>query len=321
MALQRGLQKFYSSCNKFTDFTLVSSNGDEVKCHKIILASRSEFFLDMFTHIDEESSDERLVIEDASSKDLQAMVDFMYTDQVSKENGTIGLWTLADKFLMEDLKLKCLEFIIDTIDLNNANAILNVFDVSHSRHLLTGEMSWSFSTHIKFDNENCIEKFLIGHFHDLPVLKINALYFIKDNWNEIESSDQFRQMKEVYPEDIGIIEQFVGPNILENPVTIPFKITLSLEKKLGFGFQFYPGWKYPAISKLLVNSSSSDHGGMKEGNLILRIGNISFQYLEQSEYEELLSQDLPRMLNETEYVSFEIGALDKRTIQNQYWGS
>ena len=79
------------------------------------MASRSEFFLEMFEHVDEDSCDKRLVIEDASSKDLQAMVDFMYTDQVTKENGTIGLWTLADKFLVEDLKLKCLEFIIDSI--------------------------------------------------------------------------------------------------------------------------------------------------------------------------------------------------------------
>ena len=89
MGLQKGLQKFYSRNNKFTDFTLVSMSGDEIQCHKIILASRSDFFLDMFDHIDEDSSNKHLVIEDASTKDLKAMVDFMYTEHVTKENGTV----------------------------------------------------------------------------------------------------------------------------------------------------------------------------------------------------------------------------------------
>ena len=226
MDLLKGLKKFYSRNNKFTDFTLVSMSGDEIQCHKIILASRSDFFLDMFDHIVEDSTNKHLVIEDASTKDLKAMVDFMYTEHVTKENGTISLWTLADKFLVEDLKLKCLEFIIDTINLKNANEIINIFDASRSRKLLTGEKSWSFSIHFKLNIENCIEKFLIGHFHDLAVLKINALHFIKDNWNEIQNSYRFYCLKKVFPEVIDIIEQFIGINDLEDPVTIPFKITL-----------------------------------------------------------------------------------------------
>ena len=314
MALQKGLQKFYSRYNKFTDFTLVSSNGDEIQCHKIILASRSEFFLDMFEHVDENSSDKQLVIEDASIKDLQVMVDFMYTNQVTKENGTIALLTLADKFLIEDLKLKCLEFIIDTIDLKNADDIVNAFDVSHSKHLLTGEMSWGFSTCIKFSIENVIEKFLIGHFQDLAVLKINALYFIQDNWNEIKRSDQFQKLKKVYPEAIFIIYQFTGPNFLENPVTIPCKITLKRQaERLGFGMNFRPGWKYPIIHSFIENTSLPNHGGVKKGNLILRIGNKSLEYLEIEEFRNVI-QEL--MQNQAEYITFEFGALDKRTIQN-----
>ena len=316
MALQKGLQKFYSRYNKFTDFSLVSSNGDEIQCHKIILASRSEFFLDMFDHVVEDSSDKRLVIEDASTKDLQAMVDFMYTDHVTKENRTIGLWTLADKFLMEDLKLKCLEFIIDTIDLKNADAIFNLFLASHSRHLLTGEMSWSFSTHIKFNIENVIEKFLIGHFYDLAILKINALYFIQDNWNEIKRSDQFQKMKKVYPEAIFIIYKFTGPNFYENPVTIPFKITLKRqEDRFGFGMHFRPGWKYPVINDFIENSPLPNHGGVKKGNLVLRIGNKSLQYLEYEEYRNV-TRELNQ--NQDQYVTFKFGALDKTTIQNVF---
>ena len=293
-------------------------SGDEIQCHKIILASRSDFFLDMFDHIDEDSNNKHLVIEDASTKDLKAMIDFMYTDHVTKENGSISLWTLADKFLVEDLKLKCLEFIIDSIDLINANEIIDFFDASRSRHLLTGEMSWNFSIHVKLTVENCIEKFLIGHFHDLAVLKINALYFIQDNWKEIRRSDRFQQMKKVYPEAMDVIEQFTGINDLEDPVTIPFKITLPKgSKPIGFKISFNGGWKYPMITDLLGYYPIANHGRVREGSLILSIGNTSLQYLEIWQIIATFD-DLKK--NEAEFVTFEIGALDKTTIRKDQQG-
>ena len=71
----------------------------------------------------------------------------------------------------------------------------------------------------------------------MAVLKINALYLIKDDWNKIQRSDQFQQMKKAYPEAIGIIDQFTGPNFLENPVIIPYKITLKRQAETWISYR------------------------------------------------------------------------------------
>ena len=76
MALQKTLQKFYSECNKFTDFILLSSNGDRFPCHKVILASRCEFFYDMFKTVDENSTNEPFDMKDVNKEDLQAFIDY-----------------------------------------------------------------------------------------------------------------------------------------------------------------------------------------------------------------------------------------------------
>ena len=77
-------------------------------------------------------------------------------------------------------------------------------------------------------------------------------------------------MKKAYPEAIGIIDQFTGPNFLENPVIIPYKITLKRQAKLlGFRMELDLGWKYPLITDLIENAPLSNHA--KKGNLILKI--------------------------------------------------
>ena len=71
MALQNSLLKYYSEGNKFSDFILVSSNGDQIPCHKVILALRCEFFNEMFKTVDETSTNEPFAIKDANTNDLQ----------------------------------------------------------------------------------------------------------------------------------------------------------------------------------------------------------------------------------------------------------
>ena len=194
MALQKTILEFYSEGNKFTDFILVSSNGDQIPCHKVILALRCELFNEMFKTVDENSTNEPFAMKDANTKDLQAFVDYIYTDQVREDAATNRLLTLADKFLLDELKMKCLGTMIDTITLDNASGILDVFNDFNCRDLLTGEMSWKFQNYIKFSIENCLEIFLIAYKYDLAVLKINALYFIKDNWNKIKDSENSRKL-------------------------------------------------------------------------------------------------------------------------------
>ena len=84
--LQPGLQEIYSDCYKFTDFQLVSSSGDKIPCHRIILAARCRFFFEMFKNVSENSTNEPLKVQSANTKDLQAFVDYIYTNKVTEWN-------------------------------------------------------------------------------------------------------------------------------------------------------------------------------------------------------------------------------------------
>ena len=82
--LQPGLQEIYSDCYKFTDFQLVSSSGYKIPCHRIILAARCRFFFEMFKNVSENSTNEPLKVQNANTKDLQAFVDYIYTNKVTE---------------------------------------------------------------------------------------------------------------------------------------------------------------------------------------------------------------------------------------------
>ena len=101
-----------------------------------------------------------------------------HTLKVPDNAATVGLLTLSDMFLMDELKMKCLEVLINTVTLENDYQIIVAFEESNFKHLLTGETSWKFASHLNFKIENCLDIFLVGHKHDLAVLKINALYFM-----------------------------------------------------------------------------------------------------------------------------------------------
>ena len=59
---QEGLKDLYLECFKFTDFYLVSSSGDKIPCHRIILAARCKFFREMFQNVSENSTNEPLKV-------------------------------------------------------------------------------------------------------------------------------------------------------------------------------------------------------------------------------------------------------------------
>ena len=211
----------------FTDLNLISSNGDSISCHKVILGARCKFFLNMFMGSTEDASNDQIVFYTEESKDLQAFIEYVYTDQIAVENITISLLEFTHKYLLDGFKFNCfnsaiaainqqnaknilslielidikilikasqeswnpvrmksndvmknLGVLVNIIDMENAECCLDVFDAFQLTCLLTGEESWKTS-YLNFNAENCIEKFLVGYYHDLAVLKINALYYIQ----------------------------------------------------------------------------------------------------------------------------------------------
>ena len=301
---QPKLQKLYTECFKFTDFNLVSSSGVKIPCHKIVLALRCEFFFEMFKNVSEDSTNIPLVFSSTNTQDLQAFIDYIYTNQVSENSATIGLLTLADKFLMEDLKIKCLGQMVNTSNLETVYEILKVFDKFNSKNLLTGELSWKFKDFLKFTTENCLDIFVIGNQNNLAVLKINALYFIQENWNEIKNTEKFKKMKEIYKDSFSVIEKYLGYKDPKNPVLIPYKITLNRDKNsgmFGYRYQYSNNWQYALILKTKNDQPAGLHGGMKAGNLILSIENRSVEnesVLDEFDHEPYVTLELNIAISE-----------------------
>ena len=222
-----GLKNMFKAGLPFTDLNLISSNGDSISCHKVILGSRCKFFLNMLMSSTENASNDQIVFNTEETKDLQAFIEYVYTDQIAVENITISLLEFTHKYLLDGFKFNCfnsaiaainqqnaknilslielidikilikasqeswnpvrmksndvmknLGVLVNIIDMENAECCLDVFDAFQLTCLLTGEESWKTS-YLNFNAENCIEKFLVGYYHDLAVLKINALYYIQ----------------------------------------------------------------------------------------------------------------------------------------------
>ena len=67
-----------------------------------------------------ESSEGQIQVDDVASGTMSAFLEYLYTKECdyfnSKDvNDLIALYVLADRYLMEDLKSRCLEVLISTL--------------------------------------------------------------------------------------------------------------------------------------------------------------------------------------------------------------
>jgi speckle-type POZ protein len=98
---------------RFSD-VILNIRGREFPAHKNILAARSEVFAAMLQHPMKEQSTNQIEIEDIEPDVLQELLRFIYTGrvQVDKlETMATGLFIAADKYLLDELKMKCENYL------------------------------------------------------------------------------------------------------------------------------------------------------------------------------------------------------------------
>ena len=90
----------------FSDITLVLDDGERIKAHKAILASRCDVFRSMLTSNMQESQKEEIEIKDTNSEVFKAIISFIYTDQVEFNDLTmvVNLLIEACKYGLVRLK-------------------------------------------------------------------------------------------------------------------------------------------------------------------------------------------------------------------------
>ena len=99
----------------------------EFSAHKNILAARSEVFAAMFQRPKKKTLTNRITIQDVEPEVFQELLRFIYTGQLcieKMESLAAGLFIAADKYMLDDLKVKCENYFLHHMSPDNSVILL-----------------------------------------------------------------------------------------------------------------------------------------------------------------------------------------------------
>ncbi|XP_035675259.1 kelch-like protein 24 [Branchiostoma floridae] len=123
-ALLQGLQELRSE-NLLVDVTLCVS-GQEIPCHRNVLAACSGYFRAMFCNGHLESKEHKVTIQEASVGLVQLLVDYAYTSKVTiTEDNAVELMEGASFFQVPPVSDACTKFLSDSLSVKNCLKMVN----------------------------------------------------------------------------------------------------------------------------------------------------------------------------------------------------
>nr|XP_028591992.1 kelch-like protein 12 isoform X1 [Podarcis muralis] len=126
--LCQGLKQLYQT-QQLCDVTL-GVEGKSFPCHRMLLASVSPYFRDMFVH--SESHNAEIQLEDITASTLHCLLDYLYTEEVSLTAETAqDLFTAASKLQILPLKETAGRFLEMNISMNNC---LSLYSLAHQHN-------------------------------------------------------------------------------------------------------------------------------------------------------------------------------------------
>jgi len=120
---------------KYSDFKIICQ-GKVFFCHKTYLARKSKVFEAMFEMTDSiEFKEGRVVIEDCSPDDIQAMLEFIYTGDLQDDLRfcSEGVLMIGDKYDVSGLVEQCEESLTNCLTIGNA---VNTFVLADMYNLI-----------------------------------------------------------------------------------------------------------------------------------------------------------------------------------------
>ncbi|XP_014230689.1 uncharacterized protein LOC106655019 [Trichogramma pretiosum] len=118
------LRNSYNWSFKNTSCISLVVGSEKFPVHKEILSSKSDVFAAMFKHEVQENDTKIVKIEDFEADVIDEMIRFMYTDEIKIPiEHPQDLYAVADKYQIEDLKAKCLEFLIFNLNFSNSTSL------------------------------------------------------------------------------------------------------------------------------------------------------------------------------------------------------
>ena len=157
--LNSNLAQLWTSMH-FWDVTFVIAGSKEYHAHKAILVARSPVFASMFQHDMKEAALNRVDIVDIEPDIFQAVLRFIYTDQVDLTvDNCKNLLAASNHYFLDLLKWKCETFMAADLAI-----------------------------------ENCTETLLLADLYDATELKKSAINFIRNSSALVMKTDGWKNL-------------------------------------------------------------------------------------------------------------------------------
>ncbi|CAI6371820.1 unnamed protein product [Macrosiphum euphorbiae] len=121
--------------NQFCDVLFVV--GDKkIAAHKVILASHSNYFNKMFTGHFKDTEFLEVTNVEITPDSLELLLDFLYTSQLKINDSNVQDLLMGSNFLLlDDVKMECLKYIEQKIDIENFMTLNSIADKNKIREL------------------------------------------------------------------------------------------------------------------------------------------------------------------------------------------
>jgi len=114
---------------------VIKCQGEDIPCHKSILAARSPVFAAMFQHNMAEARNHEVDIQDLSVTTVHLMLEYIYSGQFQHSSNTEDLLPAADKYELTQLKSACELSLSRTVNMANCLDLLILSDIHSASQL------------------------------------------------------------------------------------------------------------------------------------------------------------------------------------------
>jgi hypothetical protein len=130
----------------FADLTL-NFDGVKMRCHKVILTSRSTYFARMFGSSFAESRSDELTIDEVSPDVFQLFLSFLYTGNraLINEQTAVDFLTAADRFLHDELHQCSESYLMRRLDRGNSLPLFLIADQLHALRLKRNALDFALT--------------------------------------------------------------------------------------------------------------------------------------------------------------------------------
>jgi len=162
--VQEEIIKSYNDRLDHCDVALVSNTGQEIPCHRFILATRSADLKNMLAMQGTPPEGLLKINMDASTGAVGALVKYLYTDSVDNDDITEDLIALATKYKLTQLRDYCLPTLIEMIS-----------------------------------SENCLTMYVYGYKQNNEQVKTAAFKILDENWKLYHNNTEFLDVMKTCP--------------------------------------------------------------------------------------------------------------------------